>query len=160
MFRSSELVGVQWEHVHFHARGGVMLYVPESKTDPGEGAWVILAAGQGAVDPATALRRLQALCGGVAASGPVFLARASCTKPLSKTTVAIRLRKSLERVGVDNWSAYAAHSLRRGGATHAAALGVPLCYIMLMGRWKSDVVRQYVYYTPTQVLHASRRMLA
>jgi hypothetical protein len=31
---------------------------------------------------------------------------------------------------------------------------------MLMGRWKSDVVRQNVYYTPTQVLHASRRMLA
>lgn len=159
MFRSSELVGLQWEHVHFPGRGGVMLYVPQSKTDPGEGAWVMLAAGQGAVDPAGALRRLQALCGGVSASGPVFLARADGVKPLCKTTVAIRLRKALERVGVEHWSAYAAHSLRRGGATHAAAQGVPLRYIMLLGRWKSDVVREYVYYTPTQVLHASRLML-
>jgi hypothetical protein len=73
--------------------------------------------------------------------------------------VAIRVRKVLEHIGVADWKAYAAHSLRRGGATHAAECGVPLRYIMLMGRWRSDVVRQYMYYTPCQVLAASRRML-
>ena len=54
---------------------------------------------------------------------------------------------------------YAAHFLRRGGATHAASVGEPLRYIMLMGRWKSDVVREYMYYTPSQVFAASAVML-
>jgi integrase len=51
MFRSSELVGLHWEHVYLPERGGVMLYVPQSKTDPGEGAWVRLAAGEGFSGP-------------------------------------------------------------------------------------------------------------
>lgn len=159
MFRSSELVALRWEHVFFPAKGGVMLYVPESKTDPGEGAWVLLAAGKPGLDPAGALLRLRELVGDGRAVGPVFTAVLG-GRALAKTTVAVRLRKVLEKVGVDNWRAYAAHSLRRGGATHAAAQGVPLRYIMLLGRWRSDVVRQYVYYTPTQVLAASRVMLS
>jgi integrase len=159
MLRSSELVGLSWEHVFFPPQGGVMLYIPQSKTDPGEGAWVMLAAGKGTVDPVGALLRLRVLAGGVAAQGPIFLARADGAKALSKTTVAVRVRKVLQAIGVLDWASYAAHSLRRGGATHAAAAGVPLRYIMLMGRWKSDVVRQYMYYTPCQVLAASARML-
>lgn len=160
MFRSSELVALQWEHVYFPAKGGVMLHVPQSKTDPGEGAWLLLAPSRAGLDPAGALRHLRELPGGGSATGPVFRARPGGSRPFAKSTVAIRLRKALERVGVVNWAAYAAHSLRRGGATHAAAQGVPLRYIMLLGQWRSDVVRQYVYYTPCQVLDASRQMLA
>ena len=121
----------------------------------------MLAAGRGVVDPVGALLRLRVLAGGAAAQGPIFLpvARDGGSKALSKTAVAVRLRKVLQAIGVENWAAYAAHSLRRGGATHAAAMGVDLRYIMLMGRWKSDVVRQYTYYTPCQVLAASARML-
>ena len=159
MLRSSELVGLHWEHVHFPARGGVMLYIPQSKTDPGEGAWVLLSGKGGRVDPAGALRRLRVLAGGVEATGPVFRARELGSGALAKTTVAVRVRKVLERVGVSDWSSYAAHSLRRGGATHAAAVGIHLRYIMLMGRWRSDVVRQYMYNTPSQVLAASSQML-
>jgi integrase len=136
-----------------------MLYIPQSKTDPGEGAWVLLAGPGGRVDPVGALRRLRARVGGVSACGPVFWARETGSAALSKTTVAVRVRKVLECVGVADWQSYAAHSLRRGGATHAAAAGVHLRYIMLMGRWKSDVVRQYMYYTPSQVLAASAVML-
>jgi integrase len=111
------------------------------------------------VDPMGALKRLRVLAGGSGASGPVFSPRVGQAAALSKTTVAIRVRKALEAVGVAAWKQYAAHSLRRGGATQAAAAGVPLRYIMLMGRWRSDVVRQYMYYTPCQVLAASERML-
>lgn len=32
MFRSSELVGVEWEHVKFSG-SGVMIHIPRSKTD-------------------------------------------------------------------------------------------------------------------------------
>ena len=159
MLRSSELVGLQWQHVHFPAKGGVMLYLPRSKTDPGAGAWVLLAAGQGRADPAGALRRLRDKCGPYNPSAPVFLARSGGKAALAKTTVAIRVRKILQAIGVEAWRNYAAHSLRRGGATHAAAVGVPQRFIMLMGRWKSDVVRQYMYYTPVQVVAASARML-
>jgi len=159
MLRSSELVGLHWEHVYFPAKGGVMLYIPQSKTDPREGAWVLLADGGGHIDPVGALKRLLVVAGGASARGPVFRARESHAAGLSKTTVAVRLRKVLAQVGVSDWASYAAHSLRRGGATHAAGVGVHLRYIMLMGRWRSDVVRQYMYYTPSQVLAASSQML-
>lgn len=160
MLRSSELVGLCWEHVQFPQQGGVMLYLPQSKTDPGQGSWVLLAAGSAGISPALALRQLRLFVGGSMAKGPVFLPKVGAVKALAKATVAVRLRKALQRTGVENWEWYAAHSLRRGGATHAAAAGVPLRFIMLMGRWKSDVVREYMYYTPQQVLEASHKMLA
>jgi hypothetical protein len=65
MLRASELVGPAWEQVHFTQKGGVMLYIPQSKTDPGEGAWVLLAGPGGRADPVAALRRLRARGGGV-----------------------------------------------------------------------------------------------
>eukprot|EP00775_Hariotina_reticulata_P006070 gene6070-6309_t len=37
-----------------------------------------------------------------------------------------------------------------GGATHAAQVGVPVRFVQLMGRWKSDVVRLYMYASPSQ----------
>lgn len=37
MFWASELVGLMWQHAYFPMQGGVMLYVPQSKTDPGVG---------------------------------------------------------------------------------------------------------------------------
>lgn len=44
MFRSSELVGIQWRDVVFASSGGVMVYIPQSKTDQaGQGAWVFVA---------------------------------------------------------------------------------------------------------------------
>eukprot|EP00878_Enallax_costatus_P029243 GHUV01031690.1.p2 GENE.GHUV01031690.1~~GHUV01031690.1.p2 ORF type:complete len:168 (+),score=6.39 GHUV01031690.1:522-1025(+) len=158
MLRSSELVGFDWSHVYYPSVGGVLLFLPHSKTDPGEGAWVVLAPGHGVVDPARALRRLQDLKGGDRASGPVFRPRLGATGALAKGTVAIRLRKALERTGVASWRLYAAHSLRRGGATQAVACGVSLRLIKLMGRWKSDIVRECLYCSPSQVMEASARM--
>jgi integrase len=103
MLRASELVGLAWEQVHFTQNGGVMLYIPQSKTDPGEGAWVLLDAPGGRVDPVGALRRLRARAGGIGACGPVFRARETGSAALSKTTVAVRVRKVLECVGVGDW---------------------------------------------------------
>lgn len=161
MFRSKELVGIRWEHVHFCSSGGVMIFIPRSKTDPGEGAWVFLSPGQEAglgVCPVRALRQLKVLTGG---QGFVFTARSGeSERALSKTTVAIRLRKALEVAGVASWELYAAHSLRRGGATHAAKVGMPLRLIQAMGRWRSDAVRVYLYCSPEQMFGASSQLLA
>ena len=41
--------------------------------------------------------------------------------------------------------AYSSHSLRRGGATFAAAAGVPRHVIQQVGDWKSDAVDQYLH---------------
>ena len=159
MFRSSELVNLQWDEVHFFAGRGVALFVPVSKTDPGEGAWVFLAAAPRAARilcPVRALRTLQARTGG---RGAVFPACLGAARPLSKRTVGPRLRKALERAGVPDSDLYAAHSLRRGGATHAARVGLSTRQIMTMGRWKSDSFRLYTYCNPDQLWQASKRVL-
>ena len=79
---------------------------------------------------------------------------------LVTTTVGIRLHKALEVAGVSDWRLYAAHgSLRRGGATHAAKVGLPLRMIQAMGRWKSDAVRVYLHCSPEQLFAASIRLL-
>jgi integrase len=154
MFRSSELVGIEWGQVHFCPRG-VMLFVPRSKTDPGEGAWVFLAESGQVTCPVRALRVLSLRFGQV---GAVFRGRKNDTQHLSKTTVGQRLKKALCTAGVAGWEFYAAHSLRRGGATHASRSGIPLRMIQIMGRWKSDAVRQYLYTSPQEILEASATM--
>ena len=73
--------------------------------------------------------------------------------------MSVRLRKALQEAQVPHWDLYAAHSLRRGGATHASKVGVSTRQIQTMGRWRSDAVRQYLYTSPEQLFAASRRML-
>ena len=160
MFRCSELVAIQWQHIHFCSNGGVMVFVPQSKTDPGEGAWVFLAAGAANRFPFCPVRALRALRIRTGGTGYVFTARQNrADQPLSKTTVGVRLHKALEAAGVADWKLYGAHSLRRGGATHAARLGLSLRMIQAMGRWKSDAVRMYLYVSPQQMFQAANALL-
>jgi len=164
MMRSSELVAMQWEDVRLDEQG-VRIRVPKSKTDSrGAGSWVFVAAPSvsGAASapaqfcPAQLLRALRAFGGG--ASGPVFRASSRSPVALAKGTVSVRLRKALRAVGVPDSESYASHSLRRGGATHAAAVGVPSRLIMALGRWRSDAWRLYTYCAAEQ-LHAAARCL-
>jgi integrase len=53
------------------------------------------------------------------------------------------LAEGLRRAG-HPVGAFGSHSLRRGGATFAAASGLSLADIQRMGDWRSDVVRRYV----------------
>jgi integrase len=162
MLRSGELVGVDWEHVEFRG-SGVMLYIPRSKTDQaGQGAWVFVAecAEDGLMCPVVALkwlRRFYVQRGEAQPSGPVFRAWPGQRTRLQKTTVAVRLRKALEWVGVQDWDLYAAHSLRRGGATWAVRMGVSLRQVQIMGRWASDVVREYLYSSASAMWAVSAR---
>lgn len=157
MFRSSELIAMRWENIHFTPHG-VMIFVPESKTDPSEGAWVFLAdATAPTMRVSLALRALRLLLG--RSDGPVFTGWQQHHQPMSKTTVGVRVRHWLAAAGVRSPDLYAAHSLRRGGATHAAQVGIPVRFIMTMGRWKSDSVRQYLYNSPSQLFQQSQLMV-
>lgn len=159
MFRSSELVALRWSHVHFFINKGMALFVPDSKTDPGEGAWVFLASAPAphlAVCPVRALRAVQHITGG---TGAVFPASEHSQLALHKGTVGTRLKKRMREAGLPDFDLYAAHSLRRGGATHAGRVGLPVRQIMVMGRWRSDAVRQYMYCSPDQLWQASQQLL-
>lgn len=161
MLRSSEIVGLEWRDVHFTRHGELMLHLPKTKTDPGAGSWVLLASSEASmICPATSLRALKMLSGDAQAVGPVFKPFLAASSALAKTTVACRLKKALASAGICDANLYAAHSLRRGGATHAAKVGIPLRFIKLMGRWRSDAVREYLYASPELVMQQSKRMLA
>lgn len=168
MFRSSELVAVRWQDLHFTgSRPGVMVYVPRSKTDQaGDGAWVFVAGcvRERQLCPVQALERLRDFYRrrlGVAPLGSVFRAVApgvsGAERQLAKSTVGVRLKKALAAVGVADADLYAAHSLRRGGATWAVQQGVSVREVQIMGRWKSDVVREYLYSSPSVMWAASAR---
>jgi hypothetical protein len=50
----------------------------------------------------------------------------------------------LKSVPGDGTGSYGTHSLRRGGATYAASLGVSIYHIKLQGDWASDCFLRYV----------------
>lgn len=157
MFRCSELAAMDWRSLHFVEEKGVMVYVPSSKTDQvGEGAWVFVAQAQGdaVMCPVLALRRLQAQFD---STGAVFRAYAGGSR-ISRNTIGTRLQKALSAAGVKDAGLYSAHSLRRGGATHASKSGVSGRMIQAMGRWKSDVVREYLYATPSEMWDAAAQL--
>lgn len=63
--------------------------------------------------------------------------------PLTYDTFLPAFKAALSRCGFDA-ARYGAHSLRRGGATHAFFCGIPDHLIMLLGDWKSPVWHDYV----------------
>ena len=58
-------------------------------------------------------------------------------RPLSYTRAREVIRNAVERIGLDK-SKFATHSLRSGGATAAANLGVPDRLFKRHGRWRSE----------------------
>lgn len=152
MFRSAELREMRWEHLVI-SREGVRVYVPTSKTDQGgQGAWVFMADAGGVINPVRALKRLHAAMEHPQTGHVFAAAQHKPNTPLSTTTMNVRLRAALRRAGINEGALhlFGMHSLRRGGATDAAAAGVPVRLIMLQGRWKSDCVRRYLYALPQQ----------
>jgi hypothetical protein len=78
--------------------------------------------------------------------GALLTAPASTTADGSPATydfLATGLHAALTEAGI-NPSLYASHSFRSGGATAAAAEGVPEYLIKLQGRWASCVFLRYV----------------
>jgi len=79
-------------------------------------------------------------------------------QPLTTDAVTREIRDLLPLCGVTNVNAYASHSFRIGAATSAAMAGVPEHVIRVMGRWRSDVVHQYIRAATSDVLQVSKQM--
>lgn len=77
--------------------------------------------------------------------------------PMAKTSVTSRLRLLLARhLGMDDkrLKKFASHTMRRGGATYYATLGVPDATIQRLGRWSSHAFELYTE-TTLSVINAN-----
>ena len=68
------------------------------------------------------------------------------TGSLTVDQVRIEIKTLMSSLGLDP-ARFGAHSLRIGGATAAAAAGVPPSVIRVMGRWNSDIFEIYTRLT-------------
>jgi site-specific recombinase XerD len=75
----------------------------------------------------------------------LFTSTDGLNKPLSATTIAHIVKRHAAKIGLDP-SKYSSHSMRRGAATDAAALGVDMDDLRAHGRWApgSQVVHKYI----------------
>lgn len=64
-------------------------------------------------------------------------------KPISRLCFTNYLKRLIMRANLDPKS-YTSHSLRIGGATYAARLGMSKLQIQRLGRWKSDAFLKYL----------------
>ena len=65
---------------------------------------------------------------------------------LTHTTFSEMLRSALRSSGI-NPAEYSGHSFRRGGCSHAFALGMPAALVKLRGDWRSNAYERYVSIT-------------
>ena len=166
MFRSSELVGIRWEHLHFPRRGGGMVFIPNSKTDQGgAGAWVYIPTAKGGEGPmadmVAALQQLQRDAGRqwqrFLCAPRVHDAAAEKYGDVEPPQGAHGTRARPRPLCITPTASRRRHAC--GGATHAALVGMSLRHIMVLGRWRSDVVRQYIYCSGSDAMAAAERML-
>jgi integrase len=88
----------------------------------------------------------------------LFHSRTSTSK-LSSDTPRARLKKRLQRIGIDP-APYGSHSGRRTLATTAAKKGIQERLIKKHCNWKSDVVYQYIEESVENRLSVSAALLS
>ena len=89
-----------------------------------------------------------------AASDPLFTQTRGGER-LATSTPGGRLTRWLKAIHAEDVAAYGFHSLRAGGATHAAQAGVAVRHIKELGNWKSDAVNVYMRADTRDRLRAS-----
>ena len=139
-FRRSELVAVQWEHVH-EVSEGIEILIPRSKTDQdGEGEVCAIPFGKDPICPVTALMewRNKSNC----QIGAVFRQVRKNDQLQEKTIKSQHVNTIIKTVArsckLQDAEEYSSHSLRRGFATEASRKGAPFGAIMRQGRWRHE----------------------
>ena len=78
-------------------------------------------------------------------------------RPLSKTTLVLRICQALTSQGVRAGS-FSGHSFRIGAASTAAARGLEDSTIRTLGRWKSDAYQRYIRLRPEEIAAFSQNL--
>ena len=116
----------------------------------GKSVPIVLSGGGTMIDPVSALWDLYAgdpVPEAVEHVTPLFRVRSrGATGSLTVDQVRIEVKTLMSNLGLDP-ARFGAHSLRIGGATAAAAAGVPPSVIRVMGRWNSDIFEIYTRLT-------------
>ena len=89
-------------------------------------------------------------------SGPLF--RFKNGRPLTRSSLVIKLREALEAVGVD-CSSYSGHSFRIGATTTTASKGIQDSLIKTMGRWQSVAYQLYVRTPQAQLVSVAHTLV-
>jgi len=116
----------------------------------GKSVPIVLSGGGTMIDPVSALWDLYAgdpVPEAVEHVTPLFRVRSrGAAGSLTVDQVRIEVKTLMSNLGLDP-ARFGAHSLRIGGATAAAAAGVPPSVIRVMGRWNSDIFEIYTRLT-------------
>jgi len=162
LLRESEAVALEFSDVWISKDEleGECLYVfiQKSKTDQQRrGDTVVLAACPGSCLCPVEWFRLH--CGVRRSNTHVFHSTFSVPAQLSVKRPNGLLKEWLEKMEVPNVDVYGSHSLRKGGATAAAAARVQNHVLKRHGRWRSDAVYIYTVDPLNQRLEVSRAVL-
>lgn len=145
-FRGSELLGIQVEHLSWE-EAGVSILIPKSKTDrTNSGQKCALPAINNAACPVNALKNWLNVA--QIDAGFVFRSiRANHIKqsPLTLMSLNTMIKQQADRCKFNKAEKFSSHSLRRGLATSASAVGASFQSIMRQGRWKHEgTVLEYI----------------
>lgn len=146
-FRRSELVGIDVEHLHWEPQG-LIISMSRSKTDQaGVDLDRIIPIGDECLCAVRALKRW--LSEAEITTGPVFRAVSRngviATSALNPASVSEIIVAVATMAGIDEVSAFSAHSLRRGLAITARHFRADTAQIKRQGGWRDDrVIQDYL----------------
>lgn len=153
LFRSGELLNLQWSHVQFQHDCAVIT-LDSSKTDPFRfGCKIHLFAQEGALCPLKWLKYLSQVRGQCDA---VFQLK---NKPISRSMLVKWIKSQMKALG-QNPADYAGHSFRSGGATILTEMNYPQHVIQTLGRWKSEAFKSYCHIQREFAKELARSMAA
>ena len=166
--RFSEVINIKRSDIILH-KTHISIFIEKSKTDIyREGHWLHLAKLQSVLCPLKLLQKYIEM-GNIDKLSEKFLFRQiirskngfrlkEFDKPISYTTVRETLLIELKRIELDP-KIFGLHSLRSGGATAAANLGVKDRLFQKHGRWKSEKVKNsYVHEDIKTLLSVSKNL--
>ena len=146
-FRQTEIVNIKFEHIAWK-ECGIEILLPRSKTDQiGEGQTVAIPHMTGPICPVKTLKGW--LEAANITSGFIFPViykdKVDTRQHIKPERLYDIIKLAAKGIGLSNWNAYSAHSLRRGFATEAARNGASLLAIKKQGRWVNmDTMLGYI----------------
>ena len=166
--RFSEVINLKYSDIILKETH-MSIFIEKSKTDVyREGYWMHLSKLQSALRPIKLFKKYTEAAK-IKESEEKFIFRQIChskqgfklkdqDKPISYTTVRDILLSNLKNIGLDK-TQFGLHSLRSGGATAAANLGINDRLFQKHGRWKSEKVKNgYVHENLRALLSVSKNL--
>ena len=169
-FRFSELINIRRNDIIFYGKY-LKIFIERSKTDKyRKGTWIFIAKTCRKTCPVSILRKyLKSL--NLSPSSNDYIFKAFCyrkkkneytpkntKKPLSYSQTRKIVLEAFEKIGLPR-NKFGLHSLRSGGATSAANIGVKDRLFKKHGRWKSEKAKDgYIKHNIGELLHVSANL--